>query len=189
MNNGGIITFTTGDIGSLVAKIRGKNWRQIHPPSHAHYFNRTTIEKLLHQNGFKLIRFGHFGRYRSIEMIAYIILVQKLKIPFLFNIFKAIGITKFITYLNLYDEMIVVAKKLTHYLLPIKVILHADDFGLTKHSSDNILECFKYSLSRTSIMPNGQAFDYAIDKFKSIKNKELGIHLNVIEGKPVSEPK
>lgn len=111
MNKDGIIAFTTGDIGSLVAKVRGRNWRQIHPPSHVHYFSRKTIEKLLRQNEFKIISFGHFGMFRSVEMMAYIIFVQKLKIPFLFNIIKFIGITKIITYLNLYDQMIVVAKK------------------------------------------------------------------------------
>ena len=188
MNKGGILAFTTGDIGSTVAKVRGKNWRQIHPPSHAHYFNRDTIEKLLNQNGFKLLNFGHFGRFRSIEMIAYIIFVQKLKIPFIFKLIKKVGITKIITYLNLYDEMIVIAKKVDNLSMTNKrVILHADDFGLTKHSSDNILECFKHSLNRTSIMPNGEAFDYAINKFRYTKNKELGIHLNIIEGKPVSD--
>ena len=53
MNNGGIITFTTGDI----AEVKDKRKELEQNPPTAHYFNRTTIEKLLHR-GFKLIRFG-----------------------------------------------------------------------------------------------------------------------------------
>ena len=36
---GGLIALTTGDIGSLNARLRGARWRMIHPPTHLHYFS------------------------------------------------------------------------------------------------------------------------------------------------------
>ncbi len=37
---GGILALTTGDVGSLVARVRGRQWRLYHPPFHLHYFSR-----------------------------------------------------------------------------------------------------------------------------------------------------
>ncbi len=68
--------------------------------------------------------------------------------------------------------------------LAMKLIIHADDFGFSKGVSDKILECAdKGSLTSTSIVPNGYAFDYAIKEFKKRKGLRLGIHLNLAEGK------
>ena len=49
----GRLFLTTGDISSLNARVRGANWRQIHPPSHVHYFSRRTIATLLERLGFR----------------------------------------------------------------------------------------------------------------------------------------
>ena len=47
MDRGGVIAITTGDVGSFVARLRGAKWRQIHPPTHLHYFSRETLTRLL----------------------------------------------------------------------------------------------------------------------------------------------
>ena len=49
LNKGGMVFLTTGDIGSFNARLRGPNWRQIHPPSHLHYFSKDTITRLLNR--------------------------------------------------------------------------------------------------------------------------------------------
>ena len=46
---------TTGDAGSLMARVRGRRWRQIHPPSHLQYFSRRTIVELLRRCRFEVI--------------------------------------------------------------------------------------------------------------------------------------
>jgi 2-polyprenyl-3-methyl-5-hydroxy-6-metoxy-1,4-benzoquinol methylase len=38
IRQGGYFFLTTGDIGSLLAKVRGKKWRMIHPPTHLFTF-------------------------------------------------------------------------------------------------------------------------------------------------------
>jgi SAM-dependent methyltransferase len=55
LTNEGTLFLTTGDIGSLNARLRGSRWRQIHPPSHLHYFSRHTIRLLLERIGFSVI--------------------------------------------------------------------------------------------------------------------------------------
>ena len=112
MKKNSIIALTTPDIGSLVARVRKQNWRQIHPPTHVHYFNKKSIETILNNNGFKIIEYTHFGRYRSLGMIFYIIFVLRLKIPIIYNIISFLKLDKVNTYLNLFDEMLVIAKKI-----------------------------------------------------------------------------
>lgn len=112
MKKNSIIALTTPDIGSLVARVRKQNWRQIHPPTHVHYFNKKSIETILNNNGFKIIEYTHFGRYRSLGMIFYIIFVLRLKIPIIYNIISFLKLEKVNTYLNLFDEMLVIAKKI-----------------------------------------------------------------------------
>ncbi|MCA9408456.1 MAG: ChbG/HpnK family deacetylase [Candidatus Omnitrophica bacterium] len=68
----------------------------------------------------------------------------------------------------------------------MKYIIQADDFGLTKGITDNILECFDQgALNSTSIFANGHAFDYAIKEYRKRPELRLGIHLNLVEGKPI----
>ena len=52
----GALFLTTGDIGSLNARLRGSSWRQIHPPSHVSYFSRATMMRLLEAAGLSVVR-------------------------------------------------------------------------------------------------------------------------------------
>src|SRR5690606_16974741 len=54
MRSGGHLSITTGDIGTMVPKIRGKKWRLVHPPTHVHYFSFDSLKALLEKNGFKI---------------------------------------------------------------------------------------------------------------------------------------
>ena len=55
LSSEGTLFLTTGDIGSINARWKGPNWRQIHPPSHLHYFSRPTITRLLDRLGFEVL--------------------------------------------------------------------------------------------------------------------------------------
>jgi SAM-dependent methyltransferase len=65
----GRLFLTTGDISSLNARLRGPNWRQIHPPSHLHYFSRDSIGRLLERTGFRVLGFETAAYYHSIHNI------------------------------------------------------------------------------------------------------------------------
>ena len=68
---GGYCALTTGDIGSIMARVRKDRWRLIHPPTHLHYFSRHTISRLLSNAGLTPVQCTYVGVRRSVRQIAY----------------------------------------------------------------------------------------------------------------------
>jgi 2-polyprenyl-3-methyl-5-hydroxy-6-metoxy-1,4-benzoquinol methylase len=66
LTDDGFFYLTTGDIGSLVARIQGAAWRQIHPPSHVGYFSRSTIERMLSRLGLEVVGFETAAYYHTL---------------------------------------------------------------------------------------------------------------------------
>jgi len=111
LNPGGYVFLTTGDIGSALARVQGKKWRMIHPPTHLFYFSKDTITSLLAKNGLKVISITHPGIFRSMKQILYSLLflgkarhnqwlksfIDRLDIP---------------VYINTFDIMMLVARKI-----------------------------------------------------------------------------
>ena len=70
----------------------------------------------------------------------------------------------------------------------IKVIVHADDFGLTEKINEGIrLAHINGILTSTSIMANGRAFEEAVSIARSTPTLDVGIHLTLIEEKSLLE--
>ena len=68
-----------------------------------------------------------------------------------------------------------------------KLIVNADDFGLTKEISDEIIKIFLLgNISSTSLMANTPGTDYAIELAKRNPTLGLGLHFNLTEGKSIS---
>ncbi|UCD28868.1 MAG: class I SAM-dependent methyltransferase [Planctomycetota bacterium] len=108
---GALMYVTTSDIGSFVARHRGPKWRMIHPPSHLHYFDRSTLARLLADYGFRVIETQTVGTARSLRQILYSILVLRMKMPGLYHKVKCLirpgwGLT-----VNTFDIMLVTAEK------------------------------------------------------------------------------
>lgn len=108
---GGVIAITTGDIGSAVARWRGKKWRQIHPPTHLHYFSKQTLRQLLERNNFRVRYAAAEGQFRSVDTMAWIILRIKRNNPGLYNVLKKAGVLDWDLYLNTFDIMYLIAEK------------------------------------------------------------------------------
>ena len=111
MTPGGTIALTTGDISSWMARWRGKRWRQIHPPTHLHYFSRRTLTKLLERHGFTVVYAGYDGMYRSVDTMAYILLTIKQSRAGIYRALKKSGVLNWNLYLNLYDIVYLIATK------------------------------------------------------------------------------
>jgi len=111
LSPGGVLALTTGDIGSWLARCRGAKWRQIHPPTHLHYFSKRTLGRLLERYGFTVRYSGYDGMYRSVDMMAYILLNIKQSRPGLYRALKKAGMLNWNLYLNLYDIVYVIATK------------------------------------------------------------------------------
>ena len=68
----------------------------------------------------------------------------------------------------------------------MKLIINADDFGLSESVNRGIVDCYKEGLiSSTSIMMNTPYTNQAIELAKKHDIKNIGIHLNLTYGKSV----
>lgn len=71
-----------------------------------------------------------------------------------------------------------------------RIIVSADDLGLTRGVTDSILEAFdRGALTSASILPNGNAVEYALGECAKRGRLRLAAHLNLTEGEPLSDPK
>ncbi|MBX7247295.1 MAG: class I SAM-dependent methyltransferase [Candidatus Sumerlaeaceae bacterium] len=76
MAPGATLALSTGDIGSLLARLRGPKWRLIHPPSHLHYFTATSMTRLLTRLGFKNVEISHHAFWRNADAVAFRLLAR-----------------------------------------------------------------------------------------------------------------
>jgi len=68
-----------------------------------------------------------------------------------------------------------------------RLIVNADDFGLTAGVNQAIMEAHQDGLiSSTSLLANGEAFVNALAASRQAPRLGVGIHLNLTEGKPVA---
>jgi predicted glycoside hydrolase/deacetylase ChbG (UPF0249 family) len=66
----------------------------------------------------------------------------------------------------------------------MKVIVHADDLGISRGITDRIIETHRSgAVRRTSIVANGEAFDYAVDRLCEYPGLSWSVHLNLVEGR------
>jgi chitin disaccharide deacetylase len=71
----------------------------------------------------------------------------------------------------------------------IRLIINADDFGLTERINDAIIEGHRQGIvTSTTLMANGPAFDNAAERAKTERKLGIGIHLNLSEGTPLTNP-
>jgi len=70
-----------------------------------------------------------------------------------------------------------------------RLIINADDFGLTERINDAIIECHRNGIvTSATLMANGPAFDNATERATADPKLGIGIHLNLSEGTPISDP-
>lgn len=63
----------------------------------------------------------------------------------------------------------------------------ADDYGISVESNHHIENCLKNSvLNKVSVLPNGEISDF--NKNLQGEGKTLSLHINLVEGKPLSNP-
>jgi len=71
-----------------------------------------------------------------------------------------------------------------------RLILHSDDFGLHEEVNRAIATAAeKGALTSASLMMNGAAVEDAAKKASACPTLGVGIHLNIVRGRPLSEPR
>lgn len=72
----------------------------------------------------------------------------------------------------------------------MKLIVNADDFGMTKGITRGILKAYQEGvLTSTTAMVQGLYFKEAMAEAFDIDFYDIGLHLNITQGKPVCDPK
>ncbi|HEX5385189.1 MAG TPA: ChbG/HpnK family deacetylase [Gemmatimonadales bacterium] len=72
----------------------------------------------------------------------------------------------------------------------IRLIVNADDFGLAEIVNDGIVQAHRDGmLTSASLMANGAAFDDAVCRARAAPGLDLGVHLTLVEERPVLDPR
>jgi 2-polyprenyl-3-methyl-5-hydroxy-6-metoxy-1,4-benzoquinol methylase len=109
---GGILAVTTGDIESNLAQFQKENWRLIHPPTHLFYFSATTLRKAVEKVGLEVIDISYIGYYRSFKTILHgLFVLNNKKVAWIYQLLTLNGRINFPVYLNLFDIMMLIARK------------------------------------------------------------------------------
>jgi predicted glycoside hydrolase/deacetylase ChbG (UPF0249 family) len=71
-----------------------------------------------------------------------------------------------------------------------RLIVNADDLGLSHGITEAIFDCHRNGIvTSASLMVNQAASEYAVCSLKTAPNLDVGIHLNLCQGKPVLPPR
>jgi SAM-dependent methyltransferase len=71
LNPGGIVVITTGDFGSVAARLCGRHWRLMTPPQHLWFFGRESIVRLAASLGLKVERVDHPWKIVPLSLIIF----------------------------------------------------------------------------------------------------------------------
>lgn len=72
----------------------------------------------------------------------------------------------------------------------MKLIITADDYGMTTGVTDGIIACARDGLlTQTGLFTNMPSTEYAVERWKSVQHLSLGQDLNLSTGSPVSDPR
>ena len=109
---GGVLAMTTGDVGSLLARLRKDRWRQIHPPTHLFYFSKETLSDAVRRAGLEVCHTSHVGHSRSYKAMMHSIFVAgRQRRDFLYAAATLGGRLDAPIYVNLYDILLLIARK------------------------------------------------------------------------------
>lgn len=111
--SGGTLAIATADISAFLPRIRRAKWRIIHPPTHLHYFSRSSMATLLRRIGFHEIHFRRSLIWRHADAVAFRILAHpptKKSAP-IYHSLKNFGLLNFIFPIQTFDLMEVYARK------------------------------------------------------------------------------
>jgi 2-polyprenyl-3-methyl-5-hydroxy-6-metoxy-1,4-benzoquinol methylase len=108
---GGHLFLSTLDITSILSRLQGRSWRQIHPPTHVSYFSQKALRLALDHAGFDILNIRYLGEYRSWNNTWFNLLVLRAKNTGAYQYLKKAGLTQGEYYLNTFDHVFVSARK------------------------------------------------------------------------------
>jgi hypothetical protein len=110
---GGVLALSTGDVGSVAARLSGSRWHLLTPRHHNFFFSTQTLRLLLDRTGFDVVWLGHPGSRYSLAHLAYK-LDRSIRLTVTRALARRVVSSRPGRYgipLNLFDIVTVVAKK------------------------------------------------------------------------------
>jgi hypothetical protein len=108
LNSNGLLMMTTGDFGSVYARVSGANWRLMTPPLHVFYFTRTSMEELGARRGLQIESYEHPWKIVPASLILF-------QLPMLLGLKVRVRAPSFASKVgfpvNLFDAMRIVFRK------------------------------------------------------------------------------
>ncbi|HXT52478.1 MAG TPA: class I SAM-dependent methyltransferase [Thermoanaerobaculia bacterium] len=103
---GGCLVLSTGDAGSLLARLSGRRWRLLTPPHHLWFYHRRSMKRLLRGAGFELAGISYPSRLVPLSLAWYQLFRGRLgRLP--------AWLGDRVLRVNLFDTMTVVARRPT----------------------------------------------------------------------------
>jgi SAM-dependent methyltransferase len=68
---GGVLALSTGDIGSLAARLSGSRWHLLTPRHHNFFFTTGVLERALSDSGFEVVEAAHRSSLYSLRYLAH----------------------------------------------------------------------------------------------------------------------
>jgi SAM-dependent methyltransferase len=109
---GGFLCVSTGDSGSVCARIMAKLWHLLTPPQHLFYFTKKSLQKCLVRSSFKVKNLSCPGKQSKLGFILFKAreAFGPLVAPLQF-LTRALNLDSFAVHVNLYDIVTCVAQK------------------------------------------------------------------------------
>jgi SAM-dependent methyltransferase len=71
LNPGGIVVITTGDFGSVAARLAGARWRLMTPPQHLWFFTQDSMRRMSASLGLSMVHVDHPWKSVPVSLIAF----------------------------------------------------------------------------------------------------------------------
>jgi SAM-dependent methyltransferase len=105
---GGIFACVTPDLSSRLARLRGRKWRMIHPPTHVSYFTRPALAALFERCGLTPVHSSSVGQYRTVDNVLYTLCCLHGRAPRAYRLLRRLGLTRGSFYLNTFDTTLAI---------------------------------------------------------------------------------
>lgn len=116
LNKNGLLCIITPDADSLVARLLGSRWPEFRRwREHIYFFSRKTMERLLRDSGFELIKTHTIGKYFNLEGFINETKIFGKRLPnILLKFISILGLNEIQIYFNPLYKRVYYAKKLVH---------------------------------------------------------------------------
>lgn len=107
---GGHLVVGTPDIDTPLPRLRGRRWRNIHPPTHQQYFSAATLSRFLDRHGFDTVASLHPPVWRSARLIYHFTVLKRMDNALTRALFNRIphGLT---IPVNTLDNLVLIARR------------------------------------------------------------------------------